>query len=79
MGRTGAETNGTPDLTCARIAHKRTRDFQHELPERHRKIEKIGLIGRHDRAVAVPDPKYSIRAWRAVVTYLLRRNEFLYE
>jgi hypothetical protein len=25
------------------------------------------------------DPKYTIRAWRGVVTYLLRRNEFLYE
>ncbi|HKA06536.1 MAG TPA: DUF1592 domain-containing protein, partial [Gemmataceae bacterium] len=28
---------------------------------------------------AVPDPHYTIRAWRAVVTYLLRRQEFLYE
>jgi len=28
---------------------------------------------------AVPDPDYTIRAWRAVVTYLLRRSEFLYE
>lgn len=27
----------------------------------------------------VPDPKYTVRAWRAVVTYLLRRQEFLYE
>jgi len=25
------------------------------------------------------DPDYTIRAWRAVVTYLLRREEFLYE
>jgi len=25
------------------------------------------------------DPNYTIRAWRAVVTYLLRRPEFLYE
>lgn len=25
------------------------------------------------------DPKYTIRAWRSVVTYLLRRQEFLYE
>ncbi len=25
------------------------------------------------------DPQYTIRAWRAVVTYLLRRQEFLYE
>lgn len=27
----------------------------------------------------VPDPKYTVRAWRAVMTYLLRRQEFLYE
>jgi hypothetical protein len=25
------------------------------------------------------DPHYTIRAWRGVVTYLLRRQEFLYE
>jgi hypothetical protein len=27
----------------------------------------------------VPDPSYTVRAWRAVITYLLRRPEFLYE
>jgi hypothetical protein len=27
----------------------------------------------------VPDPQYTVRAWRAVMTYLLRRQEFLYE
>lgn len=27
----------------------------------------------------VPDPHYTVRAWRAVVTYLLRQREFLYE
>jgi hypothetical protein len=26
-----------------------------------------------------PDPHYTIRAWRAVVTYLLRQPDFLYE
>ena len=26
-----------------------------------------------------PDPRYTMRAWRAVVTYLLRQPEFLYE
>ncbi len=25
------------------------------------------------------DPKYAMRAWRGVVTYLLRQREFLYE
>ena len=33
---------------------------------------------RQDGAVA-EDPHYTIRAWRGVVTYLLRRPEFLYE
>ena len=27
----------------------------------------------------VDDPHYTLRAWRAVVTYLLRHQEFLYE
>ena len=27
----------------------------------------------------VDDPDYTLRAWRAVVTYLLRQKEFLYE
>ena len=27
----------------------------------------------------VPDPKYTVRAWRSVITYLLRQSEFLYE
>ena len=31
------------------------------------------------RPDAPADPHYTIRAWRAVVTYLLRRPEFLYE
>jgi hypothetical protein len=26
-----------------------------------------------------PDPQYTVRAWRGVVTYLLRQREFLYE
>ena len=27
----------------------------------------------------VPDPHYTVRAWRALITYLLRQPEFLYE
>jgi hypothetical protein len=34
---------------------------------------------RADVPDAPDDPQYTIRAWRAVVTYLLRRPEFLYE
>ena len=32
-----------------------------------------------DLADKFPDPHYTVRAWRAVVTYLLRQREFLYE
>ena len=35
--------------------------------------------GRQKLLSPVPDPNYTVRAWRAVVTYLLRRPEFLYE
>jgi hypothetical protein len=27
----------------------------------------------------IEDPHYTMRAWRAVLTYLLRQHEFLYE
>ncbi len=43
-------------------------------------IDKLEIY--HSRANvpnAPADPHYTIRAWRAVVTYLLRRPEFLYE
>lgn len=35
--------------------------------------------GRQGLAHPVPDPKYTVRAWRAVITYLLRQPDFLYE
>jgi hypothetical protein len=28
---------------------------------------------------STPDPTYTVRAWRSVVTYLLRQRDFLYE
>jgi hypothetical protein len=34
---------------------------------------------RQENRAIPPDPNYTIRAWRGVVTYLLRRPEFLYE
>jgi hypothetical protein len=34
---------------------------------------------RVDREKPLPDPHYTLRAWRAVVTYLLRQYDFLYE
>jgi len=35
--------------------------------------------GRQGLLHPVHDPKYTVRAWRAVVTYLLRQSDFLYE
>ena len=38
------------------------------------------LAARPGTSKAAPkDPDYTIRAWRGVVTYLLRQHEFLYE
>jgi len=34
---------------------------------------------RDNPGTSADDPNYTIRAWRGVVTYLLRRSEFLYE
>ncbi|HWE96343.1 MAG TPA: DUF1592 domain-containing protein [Tepidisphaeraceae bacterium] len=46
----------------------------------HKEIGKEeNWFGRQGLLHPVPDPKYTVRAWRAVVTYLLRRHEFLYE
>jgi hypothetical protein len=46
------------------------------LPKRGR--NEIYFCGaEHDKRF--PDPHYTVRAWRAVVTYLLRQHEFLYE
>jgi hypothetical protein len=43
-------------------------------------IDKLEIYtGRANVPNAPADPHYTIRAWRAVVTYLLRRPEFLYE
>jgi hypothetical protein len=43
-------------------------------------VESVEIYScRQDIEHPVPDPKYTVRAWRAVITYLLRRPEFLYE
>lgn len=42
-------------------------------------IEKQERYSCRPRGTQVPDPQYTIRAWRGVLTYLLRRQEFLYE
>lgn len=42
-------------------------------------VEKREAYGCRQGGALVEDPLYTVRAWRAVVTYLLRRPEFLYE
>ena len=43
-------------------------------------VEKIEAYHCRSNVPDAPkDPEYTIRAWRSVVTYLLRRQEFLYE
>jgi hypothetical protein len=43
------------------------------------KVEKREAYACRQGGAVTDDPQYTIRAWRAVVTYLLRRSEFLYE
>lgn len=42
-----------------------------------------GIVGdaakRKGPDAPVPDPHYTVRAWRGVITYLLRQQEFLYD
>ena len=46
----------------------------------HDKRENYFCRNNRDAPGPMPeDPHYTIRAWRGVVTYLLRRSEFLYE
>lgn len=42
-------------------------------------VEKREAYACRQGGAVTEDPHYTVRAWRAVVTYLLRRHEFLYE
>jgi hypothetical protein len=42
-------------------------------------VEKREAYSCRQGGAVTEDPNYTVRAWRAVVTYLLRRTEFLYE
>jgi hypothetical protein len=50
-----------------------------DAKEQKRREKQEAYHCRSDLPGAPDDPHYTIRAWRAVVTYLLRRPEFLYE
>ena len=44
------------------------------------KFEPVEIYScRVEREIPINDPHYTLRAWRAVVTYLLRQHNFLYE
>jgi hypothetical protein len=47
--------------------------------KRQKGIEKREAYACRQGGALADDPEYTVRAWRAVVTYLLRRPEFLYE
>ena len=66
-----AEVDRTFDLFAGIVADARA---QKGLDKR----ENYSLPGQTCPTL-LPIPHYTIRAWRGVVTYLLRRHEFLYE
>lgn len=47
--------------------------------ERFEKVESYFCKAEGQEGPRVQDPNYTIRAWRAVLTYLLRQHDFLYE
>jgi hypothetical protein len=65
-----AEVNRTFDLFVGVVA---------DAKERGRFDQREIWSCRQGLESPVPDPDYTVRAWRAVVTYLLRQHEFLYE
>ena len=65
-----AEVNRTFELFAGILA---------DAKEQKRRDNQETYACRTDVPGAPGDPHYTIRAWRAVVTYLLRRPEFLYE
>jgi hypothetical protein len=64
------EVTRTFDLFAGIVADARTR----------KGIDKLEIYASRANVPGAPaDPHYAIRAWRGVLTYLLRRPEFLYE
>ena len=54
-------------------------DIVHDAAERGGKDAEENYSCRQGLEHPVSDPKYTVRAWRAVMTFLLRQQEFLYE
>jgi hypothetical protein len=74
LGRHDASDSPEVDRTYRLFAGIVTDAAQHKgIDPVERYVCRQGLLH------SVPDPHYTVRAWRAVITYLLRRPEFLYE
>jgi hypothetical protein len=74
LGREDAVDSAEVDRTFALFA-----DIVVEAHRQKNYDQRENYHCRADVPDAPADPQYTIRAWRAVVTYLLRRPEFLYE
>jgi hypothetical protein len=68
----GAEVDQTFELFAGILEDAKSQG-QYEKTESYF-CKSSGQEGPRDK-----DPHYTVRAWRAVVTYLLRQQEFLYE
>lgn len=74
LGRNDAADSAEVDRTFALLA-----GIVKDASEQ-KGLEKVEIYHcRHHVENAPQDPSYTIRAWRGVLTYLLRRPEFLYE
>jgi len=74
LGRNDAIDSGEVDRTYQLFA-----DLVHEASEQKGLDKRESYYCRNQIENAPPDPHYTVRAWRGVLTYLLRRQEFLYE
>jgi hypothetical protein len=74
LGRSDAADSVEVDRTLALFA-----DIVKEASEQKGLDNRESYYCRRETPDLPSDPKYTIRAWRAVVTYLLRQPEFLYE
>jgi hypothetical protein len=74
LGRRDAAGSAEVDRTFALFA-----DIVKEAGEQKGLDNRESYYCRREEKDLPTDPKYTIRAWRAVITYLLRRPEFLYE
>jgi len=71
--------NDTPDSPEVERTFQLFAGVVSDAAERRNLSREESYACRQGLAAPVPDPKYTVRAWRAVVTYLLRQHEFLYE